>query len=79
MDYTQELEILKKELFDVNMRLNTVNNDEEKNKLLKLKEEIKQSMAKIMIAKELNRAHATILRKIDRNKFYSKAKIYKYL
>ncbi len=55
MDYTQELEILKKELFDVNMRLNTVNNDEEKNKLLKLKEEIKQSMAKIMIAKELNK------------------------
>ena len=40
MDYTQELEILKKEL---------------KNKLLKLKEEIKQSMAKIMIAKELNK------------------------
>ena len=37
MDYTQELEILKKELFDVNMRLNTVNNDEEKNKLLKLR------------------------------------------
>ncbi len=30
MDYTQELEILKKELFDVNMRLKTVNNDEEK-------------------------------------------------
>ena len=55
MDYTQELEILKKELFDVNMRLKTVNNDEEKNKLLKLKEEIKQSMAKIMIAKELNK------------------------
>ena len=55
MDYTQELEILKKELFDVNMRLNTVNNDEEKNKLLKLKEEIKQSMAKIVIAKELNK------------------------
>ena len=55
MDYTQELEILKKELFDVNMRLNTVNNDEEKNKLLKLKEEIKQSMVKIMIAKELNK------------------------
>ena len=37
------------------MRLKTVNNDEEKNKLLKLKEEIKQSMAKIMIAKELNK------------------------
>lgn len=55
MDYTHELEILKKELFDVNMRLKTVNNDEEKNKLLKLKEEIKQSMAKIMIAKELNK------------------------
>ena len=55
MDYTQELEILKKELFDVNMRLKTVNNDEEKNKLLKLKEEIKQSMTKIMIAKELNK------------------------
>ena len=55
MDYTQELEILKKELFDVNMRLNTVNNDEEKNKLLKLKEEIIQSVAKIMIAKELNK------------------------
>ena len=55
MDYTQELGILKKELFDVNMRLKTVNNDEEKNKLLKLKEEIKQSMAKIMIAKELNK------------------------
>ena len=55
MDYTQELEILKKELFDVNMRLKTVNNDEEKNKLLKLKEEITQSMAKIMIAKELNK------------------------
>ena len=55
MDYTQELEILKKELFDVNMRLKTVNNDKEKNKLLKLKEEIKQSMAKIMIAKELNK------------------------
>ena len=55
MDYTQELEILKKELFDVNMRLKTVDNDEEKNKLLKLKEEIKQSMTKIMIAKELNK------------------------
>lgn len=55
MDYTQELKILKKELFDVNMRLKTVNNDEEKNKLLKLKEEIKQSIAKIMIAKELNK------------------------
>ena len=41
MDYTQELKILKKELFDVNMRLKTVNNDEEKNKLLKFKEEIK--------------------------------------
>ena len=55
MDYTQELEILKKELFDVNMRLKTVNNDEEKKKLLKLKEEIKKSIAKIMITKELNK------------------------
>ena len=54
MNHLREIEELKKELFDVNLRLVTEQNSEKRQKLLKLKEEIKRGLAIYMLAEYEN-------------------------
>ena len=54
MNHLREIEELKKELFDVNLRLVTEQNSEKRQKLLKLKEEIKRGLAIYVLAEYEN-------------------------